>query len=79
VLNVVHSFSSFYVIISSILVIIGHVREIGHMYQFAVPTSGDIEIEYYIQTVEDMHWVCLAPNRKVSKSPLSVIMSLHFV
>jgi len=58
---------------------IGHVREIGHMYQFAVPTSGDIEIEYYIQTVEDMHWVCLAPDRKVWKAPLNVIMSIHIV
>ena len=78
-LNVLRCFSSISVIICSILVMIGHVREIGHMYQFAVPTSGDLEIEYYIQTVEDMHWVCLAHDRKVWKAPLNVIMSLHVV
>jgi len=48
---------------------IGHVREIAHMYQYAVPTSEDFEIEYYIETVEDMHWVCLAPDRKIWKAP----------
>jgi len=58
-------FVALLVMISSILVMIGHVREIAHMYHFAVPTSGDLEIEYYIKTVEDMHWVCLAPDRKV--------------
>jgi len=37
--------------ISIILVMLGHVREIAHMYQFAVPNSEDVEIEYYIKTV----------------------------
>ena len=78
-LNVLCCFSSISVIICSILVMIGHVRETGHMYQFAVSTSGDLEIEYYIKTVEDMHWVCLAPDRKVWKAPLNVIMSIHIV
>jgi len=32
-----------------------------------------------MKTVEDMHWVCLAPDRKVWKSPLNVVMSLHVV
>jgi len=41
VLNIFCSFSSISVIISSILVVIGHIREIRHMYQFAVPTSED--------------------------------------
>jgi len=58
---------------------IGHVREIGHMYQFAVSTSGDIEIEYYRKTVEDMHWVSLALDRYAWKAPLNVVMSLHVV
>jgi len=58
---------------------IGHVREIAHMYQFAVSTSGDLEIEYYIKTVEDMHWVCLALDRSAWKAPLNVVMSLHVV
>ena len=49
-LNVLCSFSSISVIISSILVMIGHVREIGHMYQFAVSTSEDFEVEYYVKT-----------------------------
>jgi len=58
---------------------IGHAREIGYIYQFAVPTSEDFEIEYYIKTVEDMHWVCLAPSRKVWKAPLNMVMSHHVV
>ena len=66
-LNVLRCFSSISVIISNILVVIGHVREITHMYQFD------------IKTVEDMQWVCLAPNRKVWKAPLNVIMSIHVV
>jgi len=37
-LYVLYRFSSISVIISSILVMIGFVREIRHMYQFAVPT-----------------------------------------
>jgi hypothetical protein len=37
VLNILCSFSSISVIICSILVMIDHVREIRHMYQFAVP------------------------------------------
>ena len=53
-LNVLCSFSSLSVIIYSILVMIGHVREIRHMYQFAVPTSEDFEIQCYVKIVEGM-------------------------
>jgi len=67
------------VIISSILVMIGHVTEIRHMYQFAVPTSGDFEIQYDIKVVENMDWVCLSPDRKVWKAPLNEVMSLRVV
>ena len=49
------------------------------MYRFAVPASEDFEIQYYVEIVEDMDWVCLAPNRKVWKTPLNVVMSLHVV
>jgi len=41
VLDIFRSFSSIRVIISSLLVMTGHVREIRHMYQFAVTTSED--------------------------------------
>jgi len=67
------------VIISSIQVMIGHVTEIRHMYQFAVPTSGDFEIQFYIKVVENMDRVSLAHDRKVWKAPLNEIMSLHVV
>ena len=50
-LNALCSFSSISMIISIILVMIGHVREIAHMYQFAVPTSENVDIEYYIKPV----------------------------
>ena len=66
-------------ITSSILVMIGYVREIGHIYRFALPTSEDFEIRYYVKIVEDMDWFSLAPNRKVWKAPLNMVMSLHVV
>ena len=64
-LNILCSFSSISMITSSILVMNAYVREIRHMYQFAVPTLEDFEIQYYVKIVEDMNWVSLAPNRKV--------------
>jgi len=78
-LNVLHSFSDIRMIFHSILLMIGYVREIRHMYQFVVPTSEDFETQYCIKTVEDMQWVSLASRRKVWKTPLNVIMSLHVV
>jgi len=55
VLNVLCNFSSISVITSSILVMIGYVREIRYMYQFAVPTLEDFfESQYYINTKGDM-------------------------
>ena len=66
-------------IISSILVMIGHVTEIRQMYQFAVPTLEDFEIQYHIKVVENMDWVCLAPDRKVWKAPLNEVMCLRVV
>jgi len=56
-----------------------HVTEIRHMYQFAVPTSEDFEIQYYIKVVENMDRVSLAPDRKVWKAPLNEVMCLHVV
>ena len=32
---------------------------------------------YYINTVEDMDWVCLAADRKVWNVPLNIVMSLE--
>jgi len=79
VLNVLRSFSSVGVIICSIMVMNGYVTEIRHMFQFAVPTSEDFETQYCIKTVEHMHWIYLAPDRKVWKAPLNKVMSLHVV
>ena len=66
-------------ITSSILVMNGYVREIRHMYRFAVPASEDFEIQNYVKIVEDMDWFSLALNRKVWKAPLNMVMSLHVV
>jgi hypothetical protein len=41
VLDIPRSFGCISMIISSLLVMIGHVREIRHAYQFAVTTSED--------------------------------------
>jgi len=50
------------------------------MYQFVVPTSEDsFESQYYINTVGDVDWVSLAPDSKVWKAPLNMVMSLHVV
>jgi hypothetical protein len=58
----------------------GHVREIRHMYQFAVPTAENFfESQYFMITVGDVDWVCLVLDRKVWKAPLNMIMCLHVV
>jgi len=56
VLNVLCSFSSINVIISSILVMIGHVTEIRHMYQFGVPTSEDFLLLCKLQERKSGRW-----------------------
>ena len=79
-LNVLCSFSSISAITSSILIVIGYVREIRYMFQFAVPTLEDFfGSQCYINTVEDVDWVSLAPDRKVWKASLNVVMSLHIL
>jgi len=35
--------------------------------------------QYYINTVGDVDWVCLAPDRKVLKAPLNIVMCLQVV
>jgi hypothetical protein len=40
---------------------------------------GFFESQYYINTVGDVDWVCLAPDRKVWKAPLNMVMSLQVV
>jgi hypothetical protein len=40
---------------------------------------GFFESQYYINTVGDVDWVCVAADRKVWKAPLNVVMSLHVV
>jgi len=45
-----------------------------------VPTAEDFfENRYYINTVGDVDWVCLAPDRKVWKAPLNTVMCLQVV
>ena len=78
-LNVLCNFSSISMITSSILVMIGYVREIRHMYRFAMPTLEDFLKVSIIYTVGDVDWVCLAPDRKEWEAPLNVVMSVHVV
>ena len=40
---------------------------------------GFFESEYYINTVGDVDWVSLAPDRKVWKAPLNMVMFLQVV
>jgi len=40
---------------------------------------GFFESQCYINTVGDVDWVCLAPDRKVRKAPLNMVMSLQVV
>ena len=66
-------------ITSSINVIIGYVREIRHMYHLLTYFRGFFESRYYINTVGDVDWVCLASDRKVWEAPLNTILSLQVV
>ena len=66
-------------ITSSILVMIGYVREIRHMYRFAMPTLEDFLKVSIIYTMGDVDWVCLAPDRKEWEAPPNVVMSVHVV
>jgi hypothetical protein len=62
------------------LVMIGHAREIRHLYEFAVTTSEDFFKSWYnVNTVGDVDWVCLAPDRKVWKAPHNRVESLQIV
>jgi hypothetical protein len=40
---------------------------------------GFFEIQYYINTVGVVDWVYLAPDRKVWKDPVKMIMSVQVV
>jgi hypothetical protein len=37
------------------------------------------ESQYYINTVGDVDWVCLAADRKLWKAPLNMVMCLQIV
>ena len=78
-LKVLCSISSISVFISSMLVMIGHVREIKHVLICCANIRGFFESRYYINTVGDVDWVCLAPDGKVWKAPLNILMSLQVV
>jgi hypothetical protein len=57
----------------------GHVREIRHIPICCAYFKGFFESQYYINTEGDVDWVSLAPDRKVWKAPLNVVMSLLVV
>jgi hypothetical protein len=59
------------------LVMMGHVREIRHVLICCDYIRGFFESWYYVNTVGDVDWVCLAPDREVWKAPLNMVMSLH--
>ena len=72
-------FSSISIIISSILVMIGHVIEIRHVLICCAYIRGFFDGQNYINTVVDVDWVCLATDRKAWKAPLNVVMSIQVV
>jgi len=58
---------------------IGRMREIRHVLICCAYIRGFFESQYYINTVGDVDWVCLAPDRKVWKAPLYMVMCLQVV
>ena len=64
-LNVLSRFSSFSMIICSILVMIGYVRDEIYILICCAYIRGYFESQYHITTVGDVDWVSLAPDRKV--------------
>ena len=63
-------------VICSMLLMIDHVREIRYVLLSFAYIRGFFESQYYINSVGDEDWVCLALDRKVLKAPLNVVMSL---
>jgi len=64
IVNVICSCSSISVIISSMLVMIGHVkRDKTHVLICCAYIRGYFKSPYNIDTVGDVDWVCLAPDR----------------
>jgi hypothetical protein len=41
--------------------------------------QGMFECQYHVNTVGDVDWVCLGPNRKVWKASLNMVMSVQVV
>ena len=61
------------------LLMIDHVRKIRLVLLCCAHFRGFFENQYYINTVGDVDWVCLATDRKVWKAPLKMVMSLTVV
>ena len=78
-LNVLRSFSAISVIISFMLITIGHVRKVRHVLISFAYSRGFFESQYYINTVGYVDWASLAPDRKVWKAPQNVVMCLQIV
>jgi len=75
--NVLCTFCNIIMIVSYMLVMICHVREIRHMYWFAVPISRLFESQYYINKFGDLDWVSFAPDRNTCRAPLNIVTSLQ--
>ena len=78
-MNVLSSFSSISIIISFMVVMIGHVRGKTYVLICCAPIRGSFESQYYVTTVGYVDWASLAPDRKVWKAPLNMVMCLLVV
>jgi len=68
IMNVICSCSSSSVIISSMLVMIGHVkRDKAHVLICCAYIRGCFKSPYNIDSVGDVDWVCLAADRRRRK------------
>ena len=66
-------------IISSMIVMTDHVREMRHVLICCPYISGFFKSYYYVNTVRDVDWISLVPDRNVWKAPLNMVMSFHVV
>jgi hypothetical protein len=58
---------------------IGYVRDKTYVPICCAYIRGFFESQYYMNTVGDVEWVCLAPDRKKWEAPLNMVMCLQVV
>jgi hypothetical protein len=76
---VLRSFSVISMIISFMLIMIGHVREVRHVLISFAYIRRFFESEYYINTVGYVDWASLALVGKVWKAPQNMVMCVQIV